>query len=227
MEKATVAPLVCTLMFEISPRTRLVAKLKICLFSLCSSRLQTLTASCSRMNTEHCLQVSTWTDIPPLHPRPKKGERNYIWYLSTHSIFHWLPCLLRFFFFWDPTWPLRLTFPNRVCCKGTEGEERRLSLSSLLLSSSAVRSRGSVVVDGVRCVNGVGGVAGWGGGERAKVTGADPPSLTARTPSPRPPRLKKKKGKQCEGWAGRGFAWTRWRLIGRLKLKRGSFRREE
>lgn len=72
-----------------------------------------------------------------------------------------------------------------------------------------------------------GGVAGWGGGERAKVTGADPPSLTARTPSPRPPRLKKKKRKQCEGWAGRGFAWTRWKLIGRLKLKRGSFRREE
>lgn len=52
---------------------------------------------------------------------------------------------------------------------------------------------GSVVVDGVRRMNGMGRGGVGGCRERAKVTGADPPSLTARTPSPRPRRLEKGK----------------------------------
>lgn len=47
------------------------------------------------------------------------------------------------------------------------------------------------MVDGVRWrVNGM-GRGRVGRRERAKVTGAGPPSLTARTPSPRPPRLER------------------------------------
>lgn len=52
-------------------------------------------------------------------------------------------------------------------------------------------------MDGVRDVTGQGHDVMWQGGMRvvmgAKVTGADPPSLTARMPSPRPLRLRSKK----------------------------------
>lgn len=69
-------------------------------------------------------------------------------------------------------------------------------LSSSLLSCVGFLEFG-LGVDGVRDVTGRGhGVMRQGGMQAlmgAKVTGADPPSLTARMPSPRPLRLRSKK----------------------------------